>query len=203
MNKALVITVTLGFIGVASLAEADAPLIRCVGTESGGSGPRQYAYDVDSASYPMVEFRVGTKDLEAANYASVLMPDGWTFAVESVPGHHMHDVKTPPGKVSPGPCRCLTRGSVVWQAKDPDFAVEFFAFGYDHPWASEDVSWILQTEREGPPPKQYTFREDWGSSVGTGFGPVHGPVPEPSTLILLTMGTLVLLAYAWRRRRGR
>lgn len=201
MNKALMIAATLGSIGVASLAKADAPLVYCVGTESGGSGPRQYAYDLDSASYPMVEFRVGTNDLDAANYASLLMPDGWTFAVEPVPGGHIHHVKTPHGKVSPGPCRCLTHGSVVWQAEDPGFAVEFFTFGYDHPWASEDVGWILQTEREGPPPKPYTFREDWGSPVGTGFGPAHGPVPEPSTFALLTMATLALLTHAWRRRR--
>lgn len=29
------------------------------------------------------------------------------------------------------------------------------------------------------------------------------PIPEPSTFILLTMATLALLAYAWRRRQGR
>jgi len=28
-------------------------------------------------------------------------------------------------------------------------------------------------------------------------------VPEPGRLVLLGMGTLALLAYAWRRRRGR
>ena len=40
-------------------------------------------------------------------------------------------------------------------------------------------------------------RAHWGE----GTTPPNAEVPEPSTFILLTMGTLALLAYTWRKRR--
>jgi len=137
-------------------ASADAPLIGCIGTESGGNG---------------------------------------RFAVEPVPMAHMHTTKTPHGRVSPGPCRCLTQGRVRWWANDPADAIEFFTFGFDHPWPSEDVDWILETRRENPPlpPELRTFRADWDAAVGWGYGPVHAPVPEPTTLGLLGAGAVSLL----------
>jgi len=176
-------------------ASADAPLIGCIGTESGGNGPRLYAYEVDSASYPMVQFMVGTNDLDSRHYTNVLIPPGWRFAVEPVPMAHMHTTKTPHGRVSPGPCRCLTQGRVRWWANDPADAIEFFTFGFDHPWPSEDVDWILETRRENPPlpPELRTFRADWDAAVGWGYGPVHAPVPEPTTLGLLGAGAVSLL----------
>ena len=167
--------VALAAMCAASAAKADAPLIYCSGTESGGDGPRRYAYDVDAASFPMMEFSVGTNDLKPEHYLDVLIPRGWQFAVEEAGIGHIHGVKTPHGKISSGPCRCLTRGSARWWTDDPASAVEFFTFGYDHHWRSEDVSWRLETRREGPPPTVYTFREFWDSAVGAGMGPVHGP----------------------------
>ena len=49
-----------------------------------------------------------------------------------------------------------------------------------------------------------------GQIVGYGTiasgGPIHAflltPIPEPSTLVLLGIGAMSLLAYAWRRRRA-
>ena len=184
MKKVLMAAAALGLICPASLTRADAPLIYCIGTESGGAGPRRYAYNIDSASFPMMEFQAGTNDLEIADYTNVLIPPNWHFAVEPVRMGHIHGVKTPHGQVSPGPCRCLTRGRARWWTDDPVAAVESFVFGYDHPWSSEDVSWTLLTRREGPPPESYTLRENWDAPVGTGFGPVHGPsiVSGPATL---------------------
>jgi len=158
-----------------SFAMADGPLIDCVGSACGGGGPTAYAYLVDSVSYPMMEFRVGTNDLDPAHYTNVLIPPGWQFAVEEVWMAHLHGVHTPHGEVSPGPCWCLTAGSARWWTDDPALAVEYFTFGYDHSWLSEDVGWELITRREGPPPEYYTFHEFWDNPVGCGAGPVHGP----------------------------
>jgi len=83
-------------------------------------------------------------------------------------------------RVSTGPCKCLTTGRVRWWTDDPGHAVEFFTFGYDHCYLPEDVGWTLTTRREGPPPRQYEFRQDWDAPVGTGAGPVHGPSRAPS-----------------------
>ena len=51
----------------------------------------------------------------------------------------------------------------------------------------------LSTLRVDAPYAQY-------NASGTGFT-ASGPVPEPSTLALLTLGATNLLAYAWRRRK--
>ena len=114
----------------------------------------------------MMEFRTGTNDLNPSRYTHVLKPVGWHFAVEQVPMLHIHGVCTPHGELSPGPCRCLTAGSVRWSTDDPRLAVEFFTFGYDHPWFPEDIGWELTTWRTGPTPGEYTFRESWNGPVG-------------------------------------
>ena len=85
-------------------AVADAPMIHCAGNGCGGTGPTAYAYDIDSGSYPMMAFRVGTNDLNPGNYTGVLIPPGWSFAIEEAPMSHAHGVQTPHGEVSPGPC---------------------------------------------------------------------------------------------------
>ncbi len=175
MRKTLRITAVLCLTYMGASAKGDAPLVYCTGTESGGSGPRQYAYQVDSVSYPMIEFRVGTSDLDPDHYGGVLAPPGWNFTVEPRTMGHVRGLKTPHGEVSPGPCRCLTEGSARWWTDDPALAVEYFVFGYDHPWSSEDVGWDLNTRREGSPPELYSFSESWDAHVGTGMGPIHGP----------------------------
>jgi len=160
----------LGLIG-----PKDAPLVYCNGWVFCGNGPRMYLYPIDSCSYPMMEFRVGTDDLNAANYTDVLIPEGWQFAVEEVGMNHACGLHAPYGELSAGPCYSLTLGSAHWWTDDPAYAVEFFTFGYDHPWPPEDTAWELITRREGPPPEYYVFHEFWDAPVATGMGPVHGP----------------------------
>jgi len=150
-----------------------------VGSGCGGIGPTFYAYDIDSGSYPMMEFRVGTNDLNPENYTNVLSPEGWFFTVEERGMSHAHGIHTPHGEVSPGPCYCLTAGSVFWWTDDPSLAVEFFTFGYDHTWLPEDVGWSLLTRREGPPPSYYEFLPFWDAPVGMGMGPMHAPYVAP------------------------
>jgi hypothetical protein len=128
----------------------------------------------------MMEFTVGTNDLNPDNYSNVLTPPGWNFAVEEVWMSHGHAVFAYHGELSDGPCWCLTDGRVRWWTDDPADAVEFFTFGFDHPWVGEDVGWVLTTRREGPPPEYFTFIEDWDSAVGSGAGPLHGPYDWPA-----------------------
>ncbi|MFH1747196.1 MAG: hypothetical protein ABIG44_09160 [Planctomycetota bacterium] len=180
--KALV-RVSLGILCLVVTVQADAPLIFCVGSGCGGDGSRVYAYEVDSVSYPMVEFTVGTNDLNPVHYTNVLIPPGWQFAVENVGMSHACGFCTPHGEISPGPCYSLTAGRVRWWTDNETQAVEMFTFGFDHGWGAEDVGWVLLTRREGPPPQYYTFFEFWDNPVGGGGGPVHGPyAPYPLNL---------------------
>ena len=154
-------------------ASADAPLIYCVGSHCGGNGPCEYAYRVDSVSYPMIEFRVGTSDLNLEDYTNVLIPAGRNFEIDEYPMSHACGLHAHHGEYSDGPCYSVTPGSVHWWTDAPEYAVEFFTFGFDHPWTSEDVGWEETARREGP--EYYTFYEDWGYMVGIWYGPVHGP----------------------------
>ena len=160
---------------VTPAAFADAPLVFCRGAACGGPGPADYAYRIDSGSYPMMELRVGTNDLDPAHYQDVVLPAGWHFTIEDTPTAHAHGVETPHGEVSPGPCWCLTRGTALWWTDDPDHAVEFFTFAFDHASTTEDVDWSLLTRRAGPPPEYYEFGPFWDAGVGEGVGPLHGP----------------------------
>ena len=175
MRALLRIAAVLAACCLGSSASPDAPLIFCVGNHCGGDGLCEYAYLVDSVSYPIVEFRVGTSDLNMENYTNVLIPEGWYFEIVEHPMGHACGLHANHGEYSDGPCYSVTPGSAHWWTDDPEYAVEFFTFGFDHPWTSEDVSWEEITRREGPPPEYYTFYEWWDAPVGTGSGPVHGP----------------------------
>jgi hypothetical protein len=164
---------------IAPNAAADAPLVFCECTASGTHGGA-YAYHIDSGSYPMMEFVVGTNDLGPTNYSNIALPAGWHFNLEPFGMSHAHGVFTPHGEQSPGPCYCLTAGQARWWTDDPQYAIEFFTFAFDHPWPAEDVGWELHTRRPGPPPQWYTFTPFWDAPVGGGGGPLHGPYPPAS-----------------------
>jgi hypothetical protein len=174
-------TTALGVLACfSSSAGADAPLVRCECTQGGWCGPGCYEYVVDSASYPMMEFVVGTNDLERGNYVNVAVPPGWDFAVDDEGTNHACGLFAFHGEFSDGPCYSLSLGRVRWWTDDPALAVEFFTFSFDHappgePWLAEDVGWQLMTRREGDPPQYDTFNESWGEQVGMAFGPLHGP----------------------------
>lgn len=154
---------------------ADAPLIFCDCHACDWQGGR-YAYTVDAVSYPVIEFVVGTADLNRTHYTNVVTPAGWQFEVTAAQQtNHARGAFTPHGTVSPGASALVTDGVVRWWTDDPNSAVEMFTFAYDHPWPAEDVGWCLQTRRPGPPPSLYAFTEFWDSPVGMGEGPLHGP----------------------------
>lgn len=167
-------------IGLSPTVLADAPQVYCQCTQGDYFGPGHYAYAVDSASYPMLEFAVGTSDLDAARYTNVAVPSGWNFAVELGGVNHSCGLVAFHGFISVAPCDSLTEGVVRWWTEDPVYAIESFTFAFDHPWLAEDVGWALHTRRAGPPPVDDWFNEFWDSPVGLGTGPLHGPWTAPT-----------------------
>jgi hypothetical protein len=173
------LTALVSTVCLAASATADAPLVFCLGDGCGSAGPRDYTYFIDAASYPMMEFSVGTMDPDVTDYRNVLIPEGWSFAVEEPGMNHACGFFTEHGDISPGPCYSATTARARWWTEHPDFAVELFVFGFDHRWTPEDVGWELTCRREGQPPEWFYFDEAWDAPVGTGFGPVHGPWTPP------------------------
>ena len=150
----------------------------CQGRSCGGAGPRAYAYVVEAAVEPILEFAVSTNDLEPGNYTHVLVPPGWQFAVEAVGMEHSCGGYAPDGGFSLGRCATLSLGRVRWWTDDPMSAVESFTFGFDHDWPAEEAGWVVQDE-EGP-----GSVTAWLSPVGMGTGPVHAPGGSPPNLRL-------------------
>jgi hypothetical protein len=171
----------------ASMAGADAPIVQCNGLTCGGTGGNptypvhfwgfSYYYEIDAVSYPMMEFRVGTNDLDIDHYANVTRPEGWHFAVEPIGMSQACGLFTEHGDISTMPCFGLTAGSVRWWTDDPNNAIETFEFGFTHAHPPIDVGWTLTTRREmpGEPPQEYVFTPFWDAPVGIEMGPLHGP----------------------------
>lgn len=176
MRVALVMAAGLLF---PAAAQADAPWVFSTGTHCGGDGPRDYAYWVSAPGYPVVEFLVGTNDLDISHYTGVIVPPGWSFTVEPAPAPPMRDgdgAFTPIGLYSSAYGSHSSAGQVRWWATGDIYAIESFEFGFDHEWMPEDVGRTLLCRRPGPPPEEFTFVEDWiNAAVGEYYGAVHGP----------------------------
>ena len=175
---------------------AHAATVVCNGLESGGQGPTAYYYEVTLGPNEwMIDFQAGTDCLVPPHYGNWISPPGWGPVLFGLQERDT-DVKTPHGGLSPGPTG-LCPASVLWtplagagQINGPGT----FFFGYDNDHPSHDVGWTV-TGLAVP------NSENWNAAVGMGAGPVHGPVPEPGTLVLLAAGGLCLLCTWIRRRR--
>lgn len=183
MKRFLITAIAVAVVGCTTVPSGAQGLatVMCFGLESTGPGPRLYTYDVSSLTGQAFSlFYVGTDDGNFNNYANWLMPAGWGAAVlpSSAIQHWLE--KTPHGGLSMGPAGSCPF-MVAWTG--PPIAAGMF--GYDNPNRSHDVGWLVGTVP--------VTIENWAMPVGMGYGPVHGPVPEPGSLLTLAAGALSLL----------
>ncbi len=175
MNLSRGFSAFLVICGVAAGGRADAPFVSCEFVPGAGGSGNAYSFAIEAGSYPVVEFAVGTMNLDPSSYSDVELPPGWQFAVEPVGSAHACGDFTPVGELSDGPCYTLTEGRVRWWTNNHQYAVESFVFSFVHDWRPEDVGWRVKTRNPGPPPQYYTYTEYWDAPVGAGAGPVYGP----------------------------
>ena len=177
----------LAFCGTAQAAYT----VVCNGSESGGSGPRDYYYEITLGdSNQMDYFQVGTECGLLAHYTNIVGPEGWTFVLGSEILEPHYEGKTDHGSISPGTGSPDVDIVVYWFGTDLTGAGTYY-FGFDNPHPSHDVGGLVEDDMVN------VWNEDWDLAVGTGAGPLHGPVPEPATIILLGLGGLALM----RRRK--
>ncbi len=180
----------------------------CNGTECGGSGPRDYFYEVTTTQqYDGFVFNAGTADRDTGNYsnplAAYLVGANWVAMIDDpTPGGDYDvcfgygdqlDIHSPMTAHGGGPVTPNGKSNMViaWFVNGP-LPANTYGFGYDNDTDPIDVSWFFV---DGPPPD---ITSDWSKVVGMGLGPVHGPSPEPATLSLVAVGIVTLL---FRKRR--
>jgi len=164
------------------------PTVLCQGNTCGAAGPRNYYYDVSVLEAQLfTSFGIGTHDANPANYSNWVTPAGWIVTIKTEPGWTMPDDPfTPHGQNTGGPTG-LCPYTVFWNGSN---GIVSGQFGFDNPNKPHDVGWVCSG-----------VSENWAQPVGTGTGPVHGPVPEPGSLLALGSGLFALAGTFVRRRR--
>jgi hypothetical protein len=185
--------------------------VSCQGSACGdGNLTRDYVYELqkfDQGSN-LCGFSVGL--LDPNGISNILSPEGWTVAITptSAPYAPLTDnTFTADGYVAPGLWQSVPY-EITWTAPGggiPSTAWTTYLLGFDDPHSPVNV----------------TFDGTYGSSPGSiihfgynntfscvcggvgvyGIGPVHTPLPEPSSLVLCCVGAIGLLAYAWHRQK--
>lgn len=202
----LALAASAAMIGVASAQGLI--WVSCEGVESGGGGVTQYQYglmNTSAAPILLMVFDVGTDDPNIANYSGWVTPAGWiSFIVP--PSHPTSTVKTPHGMVSPGP---LQPTAVTIRFIDPTGVGLLLnpgvptpgLFGFNNVNGSEDVEWLALDTNNA-----VVGITNWGIPVAGPLGvytpgPVHAPIPEPTTcsLMVVLLSALGLSRFGIRR----
>jgi hypothetical protein len=176
--------------------------ISCEGTLCDGGGQRDYQYtlhNVWSTPVTITEFYIGTGDLAISNYSNWIAPEGFTSTAEVAAWDVLgggYNVMSTTGTETPHgvyPPRDLSDslGGIVWTGSTVIDAGATVTFGFDNPNQSQDFQWHSSTTTW----TNITGYTSWpiAGPIGTfGSGYIHSPVPEPATLILLSLGGLLL-----------
>ena len=180
----LIVLLTLALI-----SPVCASTVRCIGTSSGGDGPRAYSYGLDGL-VNLTSWELGTDRDDL--FTNWLQPTDWSWQIlgNDLPENEQrlgYIPKTPEGQISPGPAGpCSWR--IVWTG--PALNGNGFVFGFDSLAPPHDTDWITSDGSAA----------NWDALVGMGEGPIHSPtVPEPGSLAALGTGLMALIGI--RRRR--
>jgi len=189
-------------IGILALATPQASAdfqtdVSCQGGICDGNPIRDYVYELQNLNgvfgNTLTEFQVGLPDPDGIS--NVLAPAGWTW--EIVAGELTDGVTTLHTNFAPSPWYSIPT-AIRWIAPDggvPSAEWSTLLFGYDDLKPYINVTWSDNLD-------SCDVNLPVAGPVGVFTdGPVHAPVPEPSTLVLLGMGAIGLLAYAWRKRK--
>lgn len=167
-----------------------------------GLGPNTYGYWVTlSVTDPlplMNEFTVGWYYAPAANFRAYDLasgtPLGWTVSVTPVP-ENANTTFAPDG--IPVPATSLTPATLSWtSAGGAPVGPGNYWFGYDSYEGAVETGWQINLLGFGT-----LATENWSTPIGGpagldipgGDGPVHVPIPEPTTVALVLVGAGALI----------
>lgn len=176
--------------GCVQVAQADTVTCERPLSPCNQDGLRDYYYDVTiGAGSSLSTLVVGTLDGNINDYSNWVMPTGWAYELvtNSDPAllydipYTNHGVGTENDGMVPY--------KIVWSGPAQTTATTY-SFGFDNAQAPTDVGWAIDYAAT-----------NWSALVSDGAGPVHAPVPEPSTLALLLAAGFGLLAHAWQKRK--
>jgi hypothetical protein len=176
------------------------PNVSCQGNAcDGGNSIRDYVYElheVEATADNLRQFSVGV--LDPGGITNILGPEGWTAEIKAADTFipRTDNVFTEHGLVAPEPWQDVPY-VITWTAPGngiPPSEWTTLLFGFDDPMPPVNVTWGTNFSSAN------TSNVVAGGAGVYTYGPVHTPVPEPSTVVLLLAGAMGLVAWALRWR---